>query len=203
MIDKGYVTPDTRFDFAGGESTIYEHFEELLNLLLKSNIKNIIIHSNAIKYSNAIENGIRKGVVSLCVSTDSATSRMHKKIKGVKTYYQVWGNIKKYRKAQPKNSLNKVSIKYIVVKNVNDNKTEIEKWIKKAKANKIETIRFNADNDFFIHDQKDLNYNHPYLAYLVTLCEFAVEKAKEYNIKCYPDYNMHAAYKMLGIRIPN
>ena len=81
MIEKGYVTPNTRFDFAGGESTLYENFEELLNLLISSGIKNIIIHSNAIIYSKAIENGIRKGVVSLCVSTDSATKKMHEKVK--------------------------------------------------------------------------------------------------------------------------
>ena len=201
MIDKGYITENTKFDFAGGECTLYPNFEELLTLLLNYGIKNIIIHSNAIVYSKAIENGIKSGNVSICVSTDSADKKTHEKVKGVKSYKKVWNNIRKYNKAKVKDN-NTVSVKYIIVENVNDNEKEIEKWLKKVKKTGIKTVRFNADNEIFIKYQDDKNYNHPYLAKIVILSEFFVKKAKDCNIKYELDYNVQAAYKMLNIRMP-
>lgn len=203
MIDKGYVSEDTKFDFAGGECTLYPYFEELLTLLINSGIKNIIIHSNAIIYSKAIENGIKTGMVSLCVSTDSGRKRTHEKIKGVRTYDKVWKNIKKYNKSKSQQANNSVSVKYIVVENVNDNEKEIYDWLRKVKKSGIKTVRFNADNDIFIKYQNDKNYNHPYLAKIIVLTEFFVKCAQVYDIKYELDYNVDAAYKMLNIKKPD
>lgn len=202
MMDEGYITENTKFDFAGGECTLYQDFEELLNLLIQFGIKNIIIHSNAIIYSKAIAKGISMETVSLCVSTDSGEKSSHEKIKGVKTYDKVWKNIKQYNRAKSQNGNNTVSVKYIIVEGHNDNFKEIEKWLKKVKSIGIGSVRFNADNGIFIKYRNYQNNNHPYLAQLVVLSEFFVEKAKTLGIKYELDYNIDAAYKMLNIRMP-
>lgn len=201
MFKKGYVTEDTIFDFAGGECTLYENFEELLSKLINYGVKDIIIHSNAIIYSKAIEEGIKKGVVSICISPDSATRKTHKKVKGVDTYNIVWDHIKKYSRANSKGDA--VCLKYIIVEGVNDNKEEIELWLKKVKSLKIPSIRFNADNTIFINYQNNSEYNHHYLANIVVLTEFCAERAKFYGIKFRADYNVEAAYKMLNIKLPD
>ncbi len=203
MINKKAITKDTKIDFAGGECTLYPYFEELLQLLIQADVKDIIIHTNAIIYSKAIELGIKKGIVSICVSTDSGTRKIHEKVKGVKTYNTVWNNIKKYRKAEGKTLDNKVCVKYILVENINDNEKEIEEWIKKAVRNNINILRFNADNDIFIKYQKNDNNNHPYLAKIIVLSEFFVKTAQKYNVKYILDYNIDAAYKMLNINMPH
>lgn len=202
MLEKGYITEKTKIDFAGGECTLYENFEELLSLLLQYKIENIIIHSNAIIYSKAIENGIKSGYVSLCVSTDSAERKTHKKVKGVNTYNSVWKNIKRYNKARNKNNKNTVCVKYIIVEGINDNFSEIAKWVKRVKEYSIDIVRFNADNEIFIKYQSAQNYNHPYLANIVVLSEFFVKEARKYNLKYELDYNVQAAYKMLNVKMP-
>ena len=202
MFKKGYVTQDTVFDFAGGECTLYEKFEELLSKLIDFGVKEILIHTNAIIYSKAIETGIKKGVVSICISPDSARRSTHKKVKGVDTYNTVWDNIKKYSKANALRQGDAVCLKYIIVEGVNDNKEEIELWLKRVKAFKIPSVRFNADNNIFINYQNRSEYNHHYLANIVVLTEFCAERAKHYNLIFKPDYNVEAAYKMLNIRIP-
>lgn len=203
MIDKKVVDADTQIDFAGGECTLYPYFEELLTLLIDSGIKNILIHSNAIKFSKAIENGIKKGVVRICVSIDAGSKRVHEKVKGVKTYNKVWDNVKKYRKAASKDFERNVSVKYIVVKGVNDTEKEIKTWIKKADSVGISTIRFNADNDIFINYQLNGCTNHPYLAKLIVLTTYALDLADEYDMEFLIDYNINAAYNMLNIPIPD
>ena len=60
MIAHNVLADDTEFDFAGGEPTLYPHFDEIINFLLDNDLKNIIIHTNNIQYSEAIEKGIRK-----------------------------------------------------------------------------------------------------------------------------------------------
>lgn len=203
MIEKGYVFEKTKFDFAGGECTLYPDFEELLLLLINSGIKNIIIHSNAIIYSKAIEKGIKTGKVSLCVSTDSGSKRIHEKVKGVKTYNVVWKNIKKYNKSKSSENNNVVSVKYIIVENINDNIEEIDKWLKKVKNSGVNTVRFNADNGIFIKYQNSKDCNSAYLAKIVVLTEFFVQRAKFYGISYELDYNIDAAYKMLNIKLPD
>jgi len=203
MLAKGYITQDTKFDFAGGESTLYPYFEELLSMLINFGIKNIIIHTNAIIYSKAIERGIQKGIVSICVSPDSATKKTHEKVKGVKTYDTVWKNVKKYNATKEKFSKNTVSLKYIIVENVNDNETEIDLWLKKVKSVNVKNIRFNADNNIYIKYQNKSEFNHHYLAKIVVLTEYCAERAKFYNLNFTPDYNIHAAYKMLNIKLPD
>ena len=201
MIEKGYINNNTHVDFAGGEPTLYYKFEELLNLLIKNNIKDIIIHSNVILYSKAIEQGIKKGYVSLCVSIDAGTKHTHERVKGVKSYEKVWKHIKRYAKVKNPIFKNRIELKYIIIPNINDSEKEIELWIDKAIKSGVNNLVLNADNNIFIQEYSQED-KEKMLKRVVELSDFFVKKVREKNIKYRTEFNVNSAYKILNKDIP-
>ena len=67
MIDKGILRPGGEVSFGGGEPTIAPEFEELIKLLTASGFQNMRIHSSGIKFSPAIEEAIKKGVLNVVI----------------------------------------------------------------------------------------------------------------------------------------
>ena len=201
MIEKGYINQNTHIDFAGGEPTLYYKFEELLNLLIKNNVKDIIIHSNVILYSKTIEQGIKKGCVSLCISIDAGSKETHEKVKRVKSFDKVWKHIKKYAKVKNPIFKNRIELKYIIIPNINDSEKEIELWIDKAIKAGINNLVLNADNNIFIqeHSQED---KERMLKRVVELSDYFVEKVREKNIRYRTEFNVNSAYKILNRDIP-
>lgn len=200
LIARGYVTENTRFDFAGGEPTMYYHFEDMLKLLNKIEVKHILIHTNAIKYSRAIEEGIKKGKISLCISVDAGSKKMHEKIKQVKSFDKVWHNIKKYAKAKKPSTANNIDLKYILVHGLNDTEQEIELWMKKALPF-TNMLILNADNNLFIrpiNPEKRTLILHKFY----DLSEFFIRKAKEYHINYRIEYNLQTVYLELNRELP-
>ena len=119
MIEKKILRPGGEVSFGGGEPTIAPEFEELINLLTENGFQNMRIHSSGIKFSPAIENAIRKGVLNVVISIDSGCD---------KTYKKVLENMKKYAEAN-KHGYGLMTSKYIIIPNVNDNRKEIDMWI--------------------------------------------------------------------------
>ena len=199
LIERKYINQRSMVDFAGGEPTLYYHFNEMLNMLINADIKKIIVHTNAIIYSKMIEKGIRSGNISICVSLDAGSKQMHEKVKGVKSYNKVWKNIEKYAKAKNPLQKNNVTLKYIIIPNINDSEEEIELWILKSlKANVTELI-LNADNNIFINRE---NFEEN-LKKVISLSEYFVRRAKELYIQARLEFNVAAAYKTLNIPIPS
>ena len=201
MIDKGHITTNTNIDFAGGEPTLYYKFEELLTLLIKNDIKNIIVHSNVILYSKAIEEGIKKGYVSLCVSVDAGSKQMHEKVKRVKSFDKVWKHIEKYAKAKNPIFKNRIELKYIIIPDVNDSEKEIELWIDKAIKAGVNNLVLNADNNIFINTYSQ-EEKERMLKRVVDLSDFFVKKVREKNIKYRTEFNVNSAYIIQNKAIP-
>lgn len=128
MIDKKILRPGGEVSFGGGEPTIAPEFEELINLLTKSGFKNMRIHSSGIKFSPAIANAIKKGVLNVVISIDSGCDKTYKKVKNVNAYKKVIDNMKKYAEAN-QNGFGLMTSKYIIIPNINDNRKEIDMWI--------------------------------------------------------------------------
>lgn len=202
LIKKGFVNELTKVDFAGGEPTLYYHFNELLTTLINSNLRDIIVHSNVIIYSKAIEEGIKKGNVSLCVSIDAGSKKVHEKVKGVKSYNKVWKNIKKY--SSVKNSLNKnyISLKYIIIPELNDSEEEIEIWIQKSLQANVNKLLLNADNNIFFNKENTPEKEEK-LKKVIALTEYFVKRVKELNIDAKLEFNVTAAYQTLNKQIPS
>ncbi len=144
MIKNNILKKDGTIDFAGGEPTIYCEFEDLLHEFIKNDFNRIIIHTNAIKKSNSIIKGLKKGVVRTLVSIDAGSKEIHRKVKQVDSYDKVWNNLKEYAKHQPKGA-DYVKAKYIIVPGLNDSEDEINMWLHKCKDINIKSIVLNLD----------------------------------------------------------
>lgn len=199
LIKGNYITEKTTIDFAGGEPTIYYSFNSIIKMLLKeSPVRNIIVHTNAIKYSKEIELGIKQDRLTLCVSPDSGSKGMHETIKRVKTFDVVWKNIKKYAKARPKNNKNEIKLKYIIIPWINDTKEEIEKWILLSNKVNPDCLILNADCRIYIKG----NNTPEVMDKLVELSDFFIEYCQRNNIHWEIQYNIRAAYVAKNLSVP-
>lgn len=175
MIDKNILRPNGHVSFGGGEVTLLEEFEELLDIFLDFNVGFIRIHSACMDYSKSIEKGLKKGNVDLIVSVDSGTKELHRKIKEVDVYDNVWKNLKNYAKAQSKPTL--VKSKYIVIPGVNDNRGEIIKWLKKSKEVGIKSVIQEIESQWFYRTRPNVPEE------IYELFDFAKKKAIEFGLE--------------------
>lgn len=178
-IKKKVIKKDALINLAGGESTIHPEFEELLNLLIKNKFTNVVLNTSAIKYSKAIENGIKTGNLKIVVSVDSGTKETHEKIKRVPSYEQVWENLEKYAEAQ-KLTVKKdlIRTKYIVVPGENDTKEEVDAFIQKNVNANIKSIAINVEIYWYQENYEKENIR------LKELLEYMKEQASLKGISC-------------------
>ncbi len=186
LFKKKLFKPGGEITFAGGEPTILDEFEDLVNFLLKNGADRITVHSSGIKYSKAIEKGIKEKKLSVCLSADSGTRQMFKTVKRVDKFDKFWENAKKYSNAQ-KDILNKIYVetKFILIPGVNTNKEEIDKWLDLTIQSGIASIVVDIENDY-CRDLRAENKDKP--KYLVDLCNYIIQRAKELNLNLV-DYN--------------
>lgn len=177
MIKNNILKKEGTIDFAGGEPTIYREFEALLHEFIKNDFQKIIIHTNAIKKSNSIIKGIKKGVVRVLVSIDAGSKEVHEKVKQVKSYDKVWKHLKEYAKNQPEGA-NYVKSKYIIVPGINDTQEEINLWLEKSKSINIKSVVLNLDFNWIM---KNVNGD---LMPIYNLMKFTQNRCSELGLNC-------------------
>ncbi len=177
MIKNNILKKDGTIDFAGGEPTIYREFEGLLNEFIKNDFQKIIIHTNAINKSRAIEKGLKKGVIRVLVSIDAGSKEVHEKVKQVKSYDKVWKTLKDYAKLQP-DGADFVKAKYIIVPGLNDSEKEIDLWLEKCYSINIKNVVLNLDFNWIM---KNVDGD---LMPIYNLMNYTQNKAYELGMKC-------------------
>lgn len=176
MIEKNILRPGGEVSFGGGEPTIAPEFEGLIQLLTQSNFRNMRIHSSGIKFSPAIEEAIKQGVLNVVISIDAGSEKTYKKVKRVNAYKKVLENMKKYAEANTYN-YGLMTSKYIIIPNVNDNRKEIDSW--------IETVR-KIGGKWLALDIEDVWYktNRSTISpYYLDLVNYVIAKGNSYNMK--------------------
>ncbi|MBQ2644496.1 radical SAM protein [bacterium] len=153
MCNQGILKKNAYISIAGGESTIYPEFEDMLHLLLDYGCDNILVNSSGIKYSPAIAKGLKEGKLQLTVSIDAGTKNTYEKIKLVPTYEKVSENLSMYAAAQETDK-DRVCSKFIIVPGVNDNEEEIENWLINTHQSGIKHASIDIDLRWV---QKNLN----------------------------------------------
>ena len=201
LVEKGYINSDTVIDFAGGEPTLYYRFDDILSFLVDNNINNILVNSNCILYSKAIEKGIKAGKVSLCVSIDAGSKEVHKLVKGVPSYDKVWKHLKMYSKTKSSIYRNTLRLKFIVIPDVNDSEKEIDLFIQNAKNTAVDYLILNADNNIFIKEMSEEERRNN-LSKVVKLSEYFISKCKQENISFVLEFNVRSAYTILNKNVP-
>lgn len=126
-LDNGYVAERCSFSWGGfGEPTINPNFDVITSRFL--DLKYIgTIYTNAVKYSETIEAGLRDNLLTIWPSVDSGTRETYKKIRRVDAFNQVWSHLEKYIQT----NANNVFIKYIVTPD-NASPENIELFIRKC-----------------------------------------------------------------------
>ena len=171
MIDK----KELDVHFQGGNVSVLDEFNDLLNIFLKNGVKRVEIATNGIKYLPQIEQICGKTFIDVNISIDAGTKETYKKIKTVDKFDDLVENLKKYAKLPIL-----LRLKYILVRGVNDNKEELENYIKLMKEIGItnsELMIDQCDNEFVQNGE----FKIP--EYYYGLFEFYKEKCKEYGIK--------------------
>ena len=107
---RGKLIKDSNVDYNGGEPTLLKDFEKILNYLIKSQIKNITLYSNCVKYSPAIYNALKYDKIALITSPDSALPSTFKRVKTMDSYRKVWDNIVRYRNS----GTSRLIVKYVI-----------------------------------------------------------------------------------------
>lgn len=196
LFKRNLFMPDGEITFAGGEPTILKEFDGLVNLLVKKGAKRITVHSSGIKYSKAIEKGIKQGVLSVCLSADAGTNETYKKIKRVDTFNKFWENARKYAKAQKDTSKYNVETKFIIIPEVNATKDEIDKWLELSINAGIKSVVIDIEDVYCKNlrsETKEIPQN------IVDLCNYVIEKTKELELNLVEYNNFRYLTKELNL----
>ena len=175
MINKKVITVSTKIDIAGGEATLDKNFQQLLDLLIDSGIKNINVNTNATIFSPGIQRGIELGVISVISSVDSGSEKVFKFIKKKNLWNNVWTNLSKYSSVQKQSNQNAVKAKYIIIPTVNDNKEEIKNFLIKVKKAGINSVILNIDLHWLRNNSYDIKTMKKVIVltkYFISLCSY-------------------------------
>lgn len=176
MIEKKILRPGGEISFGGGEPTIAPEFEELIKLFVDNNFTYMRIHSSGIKYSPAIAEGIKKGIINVVISIDAGCEKTYKKIKRVNTYKKVLENMKKYAEAN-KYEYGMMISKYIIIPNVNDNRKEIDEWIDSVRKVGGRWLALDIEDNWYQNNRSVIS------SYYLDLVNYVLDKAKLYDMK--------------------
>jgi wyosine [tRNA(Phe)-imidazoG37] synthetase (radical SAM superfamily) len=99
-------------DFAGGEPTLLENLTEYLQFFASRRIR-VLMHTNSVKYHQAIYDGLEDGSIYWVVtSLDAGTPSTFKKLRGADRYIRVLENLSRYAVAGSKGK-GMLAVKYI------------------------------------------------------------------------------------------
>lgn len=132
----GYFQNLKQVVWGGGEPTLDKSFELLVNEINSETNPEIYhrIFTNSVRYSEALANFLKKGLVKIVTSIDSGTPETFKKVRGRVKFEEVFVNLQKYSEINP----NKITIKYILTDH-NKSEEELESFVNKC-------VKFNLDN---------------------------------------------------------
>lgn len=176
ILKRVKFSPDGEITFAGGEPTLLDEFDEIIEYLLEIGAKKIIVHTSGIKYSPALEKGISENKIQVVISQDAGFDSTYNKIKNNNNFNSVWKNTKKYSSFQ--NGNKNVFSKYVIIPNLNDNKNEIDEWLKKSALAGVKSVIVDIEHNYYANN-KD-NFKNAYK--LLSLCEYIKTKALFYDM---------------------
>lgn len=161
--------------FQGGNVSVLDEFDDLVNIFIKNGVKRVEIATNGIKYLPQIEQISNKTFVDVNISIDAGTRETYKKIKTVNKFEDLVENLKKYAKLPIL-----LRLKYILVRGINDNKEELENYInlmKEVGITNSELMIDQCDSEFLQNGE----FKIP--EYYYELFSFYKEKCAEQGIK--------------------
>ncbi len=174
LINKNLFRNTGEITFQGGEPTVLEEFNDLVNLFLDQRAK-IRVHSSGILYSKAIERGLKEGLLTVVISPDSGDKETYEKVKRVPCFEKVWENVKKYSQNIDENNKHLIKVKYILIPGINDSLKSINNWFRKVKESNINQVILDIE---FLYQKNNLIMPN----YMYLLIDYIKQKAKKLNL---------------------
>lgn len=153
LKDEGVLKPKFELHFGGGEFTISNECEDILNEFGATGFAKIYVATNAIKFSQGLYDSIKYGGNDVVISLDCGTKETYKKIKRVDTFDRVVNNIYKYAEANPE----RVTLKYILIPGINDTMSEYNKFLKICENANIKNVRIDVDCRYLRKCNNEIN----------------------------------------------
>ncbi len=176
-LDKlGLIDYNGELAYSGGEPASLREFDDITNFFIKKGERLIMVHTNAIKPVKSVLSGLKTDTMSVTVSVDCGDREKFKQIKRVDAYNKVMDTLKKYVKAQGSNK-KMVRSKYILIPNVNDTKSDIDKWIEESLKIGIQQVILDFEADWLARNSENIP------SYIDDLYEYIVSKTKEKGLE--------------------
>ncbi len=172
---KPYFKNGCEMHFGGGEPTIWEEFDEMIDFAIKEKFSNIFIATNGTRFSQKLADAIAMGKVQLVVTTDTADELVFKNLKGI-SLEDVTENLKKYIEYDKTGSA--IQNKYIIIPNVNDNEDSINQWIEYNKQIGIKNLAIDIEACFFSRNRNKISVR------LKKLVSYAEQTIQDNGLNC-------------------
>lgn len=150
LIKKKIIAKNALMEFGGGEFTLHDEFEQIFRYLLDNGFRRYKVYTSCLKYSPELAEALGYGECEVIISADAGDRETFKKMKQADTYDRFWGNLKKYVDAQ-KINYTQVKSKFIIIKNMNDTKEQINSFLEKSKEIGIKRVIFDIECDDIRH----------------------------------------------------
>lgn len=186
LVDRNLFRPESEITIQGGEPTLMQDFDNLVDLFISQNA-NIRVHTSGIKYSKSLENALSQGRTMIVVSIDSGTRELYKKIKFVDKFDVVCENLKKYLSVIKSENKENIRLKYLITPGYNDTIEDIDSWYKLIKGLGIKYVAFDIEVKYA--NQNDQKYVSPHIYMLVDYMKYKAEKLGiKYDIYSFLSY---------------
>jgi len=127
---KGLIANNANYQVSCGEITIHPYFERIFSLVKN---QRAIFFTNAFIYNDKIAQNLKTNPRSaINLSIDAGTPNTWQKVKGVDNFDTVKANLLKYRQSCARDG--QITLKYIVLPGVNDNRTDYQNVIDLMKS---------------------------------------------------------------------
>lgn len=183
MKEKNILREGGNIIFSGGEATILDEFDDILNFFYPIDLKIISVNSSGIKYNETLAKGIEMGKAELTVSIDSSDRDLYKKVKQIDAFDKVIANIKRYAEKQVKSD-KLVRLKYIIIPGVNDSIEEIEKWLQLSESIGIKYVIIDLETKWYMVNRENIPEN------IYEIIKYVQSRTKELNVDL--SYYSHA-----------
>lgn len=175
MIEKKLLKFNGYLAYGGGEPACLDEFDDITYLFLNNNVRSIVTNTSGIKPVQSILDGIPTGRLDVTISVDCADRETYKKIKQIDAYDRVMETLKLYASVQTENK-SLVRSKYIIIPELNDNITEINKWLEQSASIGLKQVCIDIEGKWYLPRKNSVPQ------YMGDLISFVEKRTKELDL---------------------
>ncbi len=180
LFNKKLVSKEARVEMVGGELTVLDEADEIINCCINNGIQGMDFHSSCIYYSQGIENALKSNLsVTMDFSLDCASKEKYQQIKRIDAFDTVIENVKKYLSCA-KPDKDRIIAKYIIVDGLNDNIEELSNWIELIHSLGIKYAKMDVNFTKYFSECNSNDVTVPPVYY--EMYEYFNNKIQEYGI---------------------